>query len=55
MLFAVGAFRMGCQFSAVLHGNKNSNEAVQVKQSLRKVHLRGGLGRKEEISADLET
>lgn len=33
MLFAVGAVHMGCQFSLVLQGNKNNNEAVQGKQS----------------------
>lgn len=38
---------MGYQFSAVLQGNQNNNEVVQVKQSLRKVWLRGGLGEKE--------
>lgn len=47
LLFAVGVVLMGCQFSTVLQGNQNNNEAVQVKQSFRKVWLRGRLGEKE--------
>lgn len=47
LLFAVGSFLMGYQFSAVLRGNQNNDEAVQVKQSLRKAWHRAGLGEGE--------